>query len=145
VAEAGLRTERGGCHRVPSLRPIRDLAEGTKRVTAGDYGQRLPVVQANTATATTGDRGRLHVVTRLLERDKRQTIKLRRSTVSRRRILHTPPTSTSRRTDPTATGRCDPYRDSHRSIAVITVLVIGSAIDEDTPLGPHGEVPPLGG
>ena len=29
----------------PSLRPIRDLAEGTERVTAGDYGQRLPVVQ----------------------------------------------------------------------------------------------------
>jgi adenylate cyclase len=29
----------------PSLRPIRDLAEGTQRVAAGDYGQRLPVVQ----------------------------------------------------------------------------------------------------
>jgi adenylate cyclase len=29
----------------PSLRPIRDLSEGTKRVAAGDYGQRLPVVQ----------------------------------------------------------------------------------------------------
>jgi adenylate cyclase len=29
----------------PSLRPIRDLAEGTKRVGVGDYGQRLPVVQ----------------------------------------------------------------------------------------------------
>jgi adenylate cyclase len=29
----------------PSLRPIRDLAEGTKRVAAGEYGQRLPVVQ----------------------------------------------------------------------------------------------------
>ena len=29
----------------PSLRPIRDLAEGTDRVAAGDYGQRLPVVQ----------------------------------------------------------------------------------------------------
>ncbi|OBA84200.1 cyclase [Mycobacterium sp. 1164966.3] len=29
----------------PSLRPIRDLAEGTERVTAGDYSQRLPVVQ----------------------------------------------------------------------------------------------------
>jgi adenylate cyclase len=28
-----------------SLRPIRDLAEGTKRVAAGDYGRRLPVVQ----------------------------------------------------------------------------------------------------
>jgi class 3 adenylate cyclase len=29
----------------PSLRPIRDLAEGTERVAAGNYGQRLPVVQ----------------------------------------------------------------------------------------------------
>jgi class 3 adenylate cyclase len=29
----------------PSLRPIRDLAEGTERVAAGDYTQRLPVVQ----------------------------------------------------------------------------------------------------
>jgi class 3 adenylate cyclase len=29
----------------PSLRPIRDLANGTERVAAGDYSQRLPVVQ----------------------------------------------------------------------------------------------------
>ena len=29
----------------PSLRPIRDLAEATDRVAAGDYSQRLPVVQ----------------------------------------------------------------------------------------------------
>src|ERR1700712_2012573 len=29
----------------PSMQPIRDLAEGTKRVAAGDYSQRLPVVQ----------------------------------------------------------------------------------------------------
>jgi class 3 adenylate cyclase len=29
----------------PSLQPIRDLAEATKRVAAGDYGQRVPVVQ----------------------------------------------------------------------------------------------------
>lgn len=29
----------------PSLRPIRDLAEGTERVATGDYSQRLPVVQ----------------------------------------------------------------------------------------------------
>jgi HAMP domain-containing protein len=29
----------------PTLRPIRDLAEGTERVAAGDYSQRLPVVQ----------------------------------------------------------------------------------------------------
>jgi class 3 adenylate cyclase len=30
---------------LPSLRPIRDLAEATVRVSTGDYGQRLPVVQ----------------------------------------------------------------------------------------------------
>jgi adenylate cyclase len=29
----------------PSLRPIRDLAEGTERVATGDYSHRLPVVQ----------------------------------------------------------------------------------------------------
>jgi adenylate cyclase len=29
----------------PSLRPIRDLAEGTERVAAGDYTQRVPVIQ----------------------------------------------------------------------------------------------------
>ena len=29
----------------PSMRPIRDLAAGTERVAAGDYSQRLPVVQ----------------------------------------------------------------------------------------------------
>ncbi len=29
----------------PSLQPIRDLAQGTERVAAGDYSQRLPVVQ----------------------------------------------------------------------------------------------------
>ena len=29
----------------PSLRPIHDLAEGTERVAAGDYSERLPVVQ----------------------------------------------------------------------------------------------------
>jgi class 3 adenylate cyclase len=29
----------------PSLRPIRDLAEGTERVAAGNYSRRLPVVQ----------------------------------------------------------------------------------------------------
>jgi adenylate cyclase len=29
----------------PSLRPIRDLAEGTERVAVGNYSQRLPVVQ----------------------------------------------------------------------------------------------------
>ncbi|MEE2854566.1 MAG: HAMP domain-containing protein, partial [Actinomycetota bacterium] len=34
-----------GAALAPSLRPIRDLAEGTERVAAGDYGRRLPVVQ----------------------------------------------------------------------------------------------------
>lgn len=29
----------------PSMRPIRDLAEGTERVAVGDYGKRVPVVQ----------------------------------------------------------------------------------------------------
>jgi class 3 adenylate cyclase len=29
----------------PSMRPVRDLAEGTERVAAGDYTRRLPVVQ----------------------------------------------------------------------------------------------------
>ncbi|MEB3983334.1 adenylate/guanylate cyclase domain-containing protein [Mycobacterium sp. 663a-19] len=29
----------------PALKPIKDLAEGTERVAAGDYSQRLPVVQ----------------------------------------------------------------------------------------------------
>jgi adenylate cyclase len=29
----------------PSLQPVRDLAEGTERVAAGDFSQRLPVVQ----------------------------------------------------------------------------------------------------
>ena len=31
----------------PSLQPIRDLAQGAERVAAGDYSQRLPVVQDN--------------------------------------------------------------------------------------------------
>jgi len=31
----------------PSLQPIRDLAQGTERVAAGDYSRRLPVVQDN--------------------------------------------------------------------------------------------------
>ena len=34
-----------GANLSPSLRPIRDLAAGTERVAAGDYSQRLPVVQ----------------------------------------------------------------------------------------------------
>ena len=38
----------------PSLRPIRDLAEGTERVAAGDYSQRLPVVQDDDLGALAG-------------------------------------------------------------------------------------------
>jgi len=38
----------------PSLRPIRDLAKGTERVAAGDYSQRLPVVQDDDLGATNG-------------------------------------------------------------------------------------------
>jgi class 3 adenylate cyclase len=34
-----------GASFAPSLQPLRDLAEGTVRVAAGDYSQRLPVVQ----------------------------------------------------------------------------------------------------
>ncbi|WP_156689335.1 adenylate/guanylate cyclase domain-containing protein [Mycobacterium sp. Marseille-P9652] len=34
-----------GASFAPSMQPIRDLAEGTKRVAAGDYSQGLPVVQ----------------------------------------------------------------------------------------------------
>jgi class 3 adenylate cyclase len=55
----------------PSLRPIRDLAEATARVAAGDYGQRLPVVQDddlgalaasfNRMQAGLAERQRLHV------------------------------------------------------------------------------------
>jgi HAMP domain-containing protein len=38
----------------PSLRPIRDLAEGTERVAVGDYSQRLPVVQDDDLGALAG-------------------------------------------------------------------------------------------
>jgi class 3 adenylate cyclase len=43
----------------PSLRPIRDLAEGTKRVAAGDYSQRLPVVQDDDLGALAGSFNRM--------------------------------------------------------------------------------------
>ena len=43
----------------PSLRPIRDLAEGTERVAAGDYSQRLPVVQDDDLGALTGSFNRM--------------------------------------------------------------------------------------
>jgi class 3 adenylate cyclase len=37
----------------PSLQPIRDLADGTRRVAAGDYSRRLPVVQDDDLGALT--------------------------------------------------------------------------------------------
>ncbi len=59
----------------PSMQPIRDLAEGTERVAAGDYSQRLPVVQDddlgalaasfNRMQAGLAERQRLQAVTSL--------------------------------------------------------------------------------
>jgi class 3 adenylate cyclase len=43
----------------PSLQPIRDLAEGTKRVAAGNYGQRLPVYQDDDLGALTASFNRM--------------------------------------------------------------------------------------
>jgi class 3 adenylate cyclase len=43
----------------PSLRPIRDLAAGTERVAAGDYSQRLPVVQDDDLGALTASFNRM--------------------------------------------------------------------------------------
>ncbi len=43
----------------PSLRPIRDLAGGTERVAAGDYSQRLPVVQDDDLGALTASFNRM--------------------------------------------------------------------------------------
>jgi len=43
----------------PSLQPIRDLAEGTKRVAVGDYSQRLPVVQDDDLGALAGSFNRM--------------------------------------------------------------------------------------
>ncbi|MGA8548390.1 MAG: HAMP domain-containing protein, partial [Mycobacterium sp.] len=54
----------------PSLRPIRDLAEGTERVAAGDYGQRLPVVQDDDLGALAGSFNRMQAG--LLERQRLQ-------------------------------------------------------------------------
>jgi class 3 adenylate cyclase len=44
---------------VPSLRPIRDLAEGTARVAAGDYTTPLPVVQDDDLGALAGSFNRM--------------------------------------------------------------------------------------
>ena len=43
----------------PLLRPIRDLAEGTRRVAAGDYSQRVPVVQDDDLGALTASFNRM--------------------------------------------------------------------------------------
>lgn len=43
----------------PSLQPIRDLAEGTKRVAAGDYSRRLPVFQDDDLGALAGSFNRM--------------------------------------------------------------------------------------
>jgi class 3 adenylate cyclase len=54
----------------PSLRPIRDLAEGTQRVAAGDYSQRLPVVQDDDLGALTASFNRMQAG--LVERQRLQ-------------------------------------------------------------------------
>jgi class 3 adenylate cyclase len=54
----------------PSLRPIRDLAEGTERVAAGDYSQRLPVVQDDDLGALAASFNRMQ--TGLAERQRLQ-------------------------------------------------------------------------
>ena len=43
----------------PSLRPIRDLADGTERVAVGDYSQRVPVVQDDDLGALAGSFNRM--------------------------------------------------------------------------------------
>ncbi len=55
----------------PSLRPIRDLAEGTERVAAGDYSQRLPVVQDDDLGALAGSFNRMQAG--LAERERLQS------------------------------------------------------------------------
>ncbi|OBK13780.1 adenylate/guanylate cyclase domain-containing protein [Mycobacterium asiaticum] len=54
----------------PSLQPIRDLAAGTERVAAGDYSQRLPVVQDDDLGALAGLFNRMQ--TGLAERQRLQ-------------------------------------------------------------------------
>ncbi len=52
------------------LQPIRDLAEGTERVAAGEYGQRLPVVQDDDLGALAASFNRLQAG--LVERQRLQ-------------------------------------------------------------------------
>ena len=46
----------------PSLRPLRDLAEGTERVASGNYSQRLPVVQDDDLGALSASFNRMQSV-----------------------------------------------------------------------------------
>ncbi|CAM3164312.1 hypothetical protein MYIN104542_20745 [Mycobacterium intermedium] len=55
----------------PSLRPIAELAEGTKRVAAGDYSRRLPVVQDDDLGALAASFNRMQAG--LAERQRLQT------------------------------------------------------------------------
>jgi adenylate cyclase len=55
----------------PSLQPIRDLAKGAERVAAGDYGQRLPVVQDDDLGALSAAFNRMQ--SGLVERQRLQT------------------------------------------------------------------------
>ena len=55
---------------LPLMRPIRDLSEGTDRVAAGDYTQRLPVVQDDDLGALVGSFNRMQAG--LAERERLQ-------------------------------------------------------------------------
>ncbi|MGV0660807.1 adenylate/guanylate cyclase domain-containing protein [Mycolicibacterium pulveris] len=55
----------------PAVRPIRDLAEGTERVAAGDYSQRLPVVHDDDLGTLTASFNRMQAG--LAERQRLQT------------------------------------------------------------------------
>lgn len=56
---------------MPLMQPIRDLAQGTERVAAGDYSQRLPVVQDDDLGALAASFNRMQ--TGLLERQRLQS------------------------------------------------------------------------
>lgn len=60
-----------GAMLAPSLRPIRDLAEGTDRVGAGDYSRRVPVVHDNDLGALAASFNRMQ--TGLAERQRLQS------------------------------------------------------------------------
>lgn len=62
----------------PSLQPVRDLAAGTKRVAAGDYSQRLPVVQDDDLGALAASFNRMQAG--LVDRQRLQAASVRTST-----------------------------------------------------------------